>query len=170
MRFKTNSVNITLAAVPGVKHTVTISPCRFKGALKKRGHPRTLRGEWTTLVFFFPGNFWPTATVNAALRLLSLQFDDIGFDSPQLFQISDTLCPWLWTQQDRVWSKTMAGDSSLMKATKGARHGVQLNMKIRPDTTCLFIKETVRLRQSIAREHHAGSGVCEGYLLTPNIK
>lgn len=154
-------MNPVLALVPIVK---PLDQVISKGALNKRGDSRALLGEWTTLFFPPPGNFWPAATVNAGLRLLSLQFGDIGSASVQLFQISDTLCPWLWTKQDRVWSKTMAGDSSLMKATKGARDRARLNMKTQPGTepvvVILFIKETVR-----SREHHTGSWDCKAYLL-----
>lgn len=50
----------------------------------------------------------------------------------------------------------MAGDSSLMKATKGGSHRAWLNMKTQPGTepvaVILFIKETVR-----SQEHHTGS-------------
>lgn len=136
-------MNIILALVAAVKHTVTIRPRCFSGALNRRGHSRTLLGDWATGFFFSP------LVISDPLPL-SMRASDCCHCSLMIlarprFGFS-TLCPLLWTKQDRVWNKTMADDSSLMTETKGATDRARLNKKTQrgtePVVGILFIKKS----------------------------
>lgn len=139
MRFKTNSVNITTAAVPGVKHTVTIRPCRFKGALNKRGHPRTLLGVNHSCVLF-PWSFLTHCHCQSGPQTAATAVWWYWLWLASAFPNHWHSVSLITNTTSQGLKQNNGGDSSLTKATKG--DGLQLNMKIRPDTTCLFIKET----------------------------